>query len=60
MKVNSPYTGSELTQRLTSVDVTYNDQYDRFFHRTINEQATTGQISAYGFNKMEVGAVGII
>lgn len=53
------YTGTTLTDRTTSVNVTYNDATDRYLSKTVNSQATSGQIAAYGFNKIELATIGV-
>lgn len=54
------YTGTELSTRVTAVDVTFNDRLDRYQPRTITEQAPSSEINTYGYRKIEIDAIGIV
>lgn len=54
------YTGSALEDRITSVNVTFNDIEDRYLTRVINEQADQSLIERYGYNQQDINAIGIV
>jgi predicted phage tail protein len=54
------YTGTELSQRYTSCDVTFNDRTDRYLPKTVNETAANDEIERYGFNKLELSLLGCV
>ena len=54
------YSGTELAVRTTSCDVTFNDRLNSYNLRTINEEASSGDLAKYGFNKIELTALGCV
>jgi predicted phage tail protein/uncharacterized coiled-coil protein SlyX len=54
------YMGADLASRVTAVDVTYNDYKNRYLPSTITEEGSPEALSAYGFNKIELTAIGVV
>lgn len=54
------YSGTELILRTTSCDVTFNDRLDSYNLRTVNEEASTEDLAKYGYNKIELTALGCV
>jgi len=54
------YSSTPRENRITSVNVTFNDITDRYLPKVINEQATAAQLERFGYNELQIGAMGVV
>lgn len=54
------YSSDDLSTRTTACTVTFNDALDRYLPKTIIEEASSANINRYGYNKLELGVIGVV
>lgn len=52
------YSGTDNSNRITACTVTYSDASNKYYPKTVIEEADTAQITRYGYNKEEIAAIG--